>query len=168
MNTNLIAFLAIALAALVVYLVAQSLRGDNNNKTKHHHPHSDDDQQSLALAAAAAKAKRAIFSKVSQAEYESRIRTWNGKTLLFVQAPWCGYCQKLKPVLYEIAAKLPADWQVLELNADEAKQAVAEFKTPFPTLILFKDTFGQKGPLNTKTRLVGNRSAQEVVAFLGL
>lgn len=45
------------------------------------------------------------------------------KTVLFVYAPWCGYCKKQKPVLDELAAK-HKNIKFLAINAEQAGKPI--------------------------------------------
>lgn len=45
------------------------------------------------------------------------------KTVLFVYAPWCGFCKKQKPVLDQLAAK-HKNVKFLAINADEAGKPI--------------------------------------------
>lgn len=172
MNNNLVVFLAIAIAALLIFLLSSSLR----DPSKRHHkkvapPSQTTDDGDSSVAVARQSNPKSPIQHADDSSWANVIRKFQGTSILFIQAPWCGYCQKLKPKLYEIAAKLPQDFQVIELNADQAKQAVAHFKTPFPTLILFRNPqlkmAGDYVP-DSKQRLVGDHSSQEILQFLGL
>lgn len=52
-------------------------------------------------------------------------------------APWCGFCQKQKPVLNEIADQ---NIWIGEVNSDENPSVIARFGiSAFPSFMLFKD-----------------------------
>lgn len=60
-----------------------------------------------------------VVTELSDAQEAQRALQQAGKTVLFVYAPWCGFCKKQKPVLDELAAK-HADVKFLAINADAA------------------------------------------------
>lgn len=63
--------------------------------------------------------------------------TKNGIKLVSFTAPWCGFCQKQKPVLEEIAQN---DIWIGDVNADENPALVRQFNiSAFPAFILLKD-----------------------------
>ncbi len=60
-----------------------------------------------------------------------------GIKLVFFTAPWCGYCQKQKPVLKEISGK---NIWIGEVNGDENPHLTTRFSIhAFPSFIIFKD-----------------------------
>ena len=74
-------------------------------------------------------------------------------------AGWCGPCQKLGPIVEEVAAEVP-DTKVGKVNVDEQNRLASEYGVmSIPTLILFRD--GKE-----VSRSVGVVSKQEIISML--
>jgi thioredoxin 1 len=55
-------------------------------------------------------------------------------------APWCGPCQRLAPILEEVAKKYSTQIKFVKINTDENPELASKFSiTGIPTLIFFKD-----------------------------
>jgi thioredoxin 1 len=55
-------------------------------------------------------------------------------------APWCGYCQKLMPIVEELAGELAPKIKFVKINVDENRGlAQSQGVMSLPTLILFKN-----------------------------
>ena len=60
--------------------------------------------------------------------------------LLDFYANWCGHCQKLLPLLDEVAADLDGKLSVMKVNVDENREFAQKFEIKgLPTMLLFKD-----------------------------
>ena len=74
-------------------------------------------------------------------------------------ASWCGPCQKLGPIVDEVAAEAPGA-KIGKVNVDEQNQLAAEYGVmSIPTLILFQNGKVVK-------RSVGVISKQELLSML--
>ena len=74
-------------------------------------------------------------------------------------AGWCGPCQKLGPIVEEVAAEVP-DTKVGKVNVDEQNRLASEYGVmSIPTLILFRDS-------KEVSRSVGVVSKQEIISML--
>lgn len=83
--------------------------------------------------------------------------TKNGIKLVVFTADWCGYCQKQKPILKEIADK---DIWIGEINGDENSPIVYEYGIEgFPSFLLFRN-----GELITK--FAGYKSKYDLLNIL--
>ena len=55
-------------------------------------------------------------------------------------ANWCGHCQKLLPLLDEVAVAMDGKLNVVKLNVDENRELSKKYEIKgLPTMILFKD-----------------------------
>ncbi len=64
-------------------------------------------------------------------------KTKDGVKLVAFLADWCGYCQRQKPILKEIAEK---DIWIGEINGDKNPNLVYKYRIDgFPAFILFKN-----------------------------
>lgn len=54
-------------------------------------------------------------------------------------ANWCGHCQRLLPLLDEVAADMEGKISVLKVNVDENRELAEKFEVKgLPTMVLFK------------------------------
>ncbi len=59
--------------------------------------------------------------------------------LLDFYANWCGHCQKLLPLLDEVAADMDGKLSVMKVNVDENREFAQKFEIKgLPTMLLFK------------------------------
>ena len=59
--------------------------------------------------------------------------------LLDFYANWCGHCQKLLPLLDEVAADMDGKLSVMKVNVDENREFAQKFEIKgLPTMVLFK------------------------------
>ncbi|MCS7306622.1 MAG: thioredoxin [Thermoguttaceae bacterium] len=55
-------------------------------------------------------------------------------------APWCGPCQRIAPIVEQLAAENPGSLKVGKVNVDQQPQLAAQFGiNSIPTLMLFKN-----------------------------
>jgi thioredoxin 1 len=59
--------------------------------------------------------------------------------LLDFYANWCGHCQKLLPLLDEVAVDMDGKLNVMKVNVDENREFAQKFDIKgLPTMLLFK------------------------------
>lgn len=76
-----------------------------------------------------------MLTELNEENFEKNIKT--GLKLVEFYAPWCGFCQKQKPVISELSNN--NIWIGL-VNADENPNLTNKYNiSGFPTFILFKD-----------------------------
>jgi len=62
-----------------------------------------------------------------------------GPVLVDFFANWCGHCQKLLPLLDEVAADMDGKINVMKVNVDENRELSQKYDIKgLPTMILFK------------------------------
>jgi len=55
-------------------------------------------------------------------------------------APWCGYCQRLTPIIDELAVELGDKIKVVKVNVDENRSLAQKHGVmSLPTMLLFKN-----------------------------
>ena len=55
-------------------------------------------------------------------------------------APWCGYCNKLAPIMDELAQEMSDQIKVVKVNVDENRSLTQKYGVmSLPTMIVFKD-----------------------------
>ena len=59
--------------------------------------------------------------------------------MLDFYANWCGHCQKLLPLLDEVAVEMDGKFSVMKVNVDENREFAQKFEIKgLPTMLLFK------------------------------
>lgn len=125
----------------------------------------------LLAVLAVARAQGNIFNKdsniyeVTPASFNKVVHNSNYTSLVVFYAPWCGYCQQLKPVIHEVAKRLHEKGQyaakVVAVNCDEDinKPLCAEHRVEgFPTVMVFRPPKYTEG----SNHKVSKRHASEV------
>ena len=96
-----------------------------------------------------------MLNKLTDKNFNSMIKT--GIQLVVFTAPWCGYCNKQKPILEELAKH---NIWVGDVNGDENPMLVTKYSIQaFPSFVLFKD-----GEYVNQFR--GLRSKEELLAII--
>jgi len=94
--------------------------------------------------------------EVSDRTFRNEVLDFSGPVLLEFFAPWCGHCQKLSPVLDQLASEYAGRLKVAKLNIDENSLTPSQYAVKgVPTMLFFKG--GQ--PVN---RLVGAQPKGEI------
>lgn len=134
---------------------------------------------------AAARAQGNVFEadpniyEVSTSSFDRVVHQSNYTSLVVFYAPWCGYCQQLKPTLQKVAKRLHEKGQyaarVVTVNCDEDKNKplCGEHRVQgFPTLMVFRPPKYSEGSApKSKARHAsevysGDRSTKAIVANL--
>ncbi|MDN8594271.1 MULTISPECIES: thioredoxin [unclassified Corynebacterium] len=80
---------------------------------------------------------------VTQDTFKSEVIESNIPVLVDFWAEWCGPCQKLSPILNEVAEELDGRVKIAKVNMDDERTLGALYQVlTIPTVIIFKD--GQK------------------------
>ena len=54
-------------------------------------------------------------------------------------APWCGYCQRLSPIIDEMAGETGGKYKIVKVNVDQNRSLAQKYGVmSLPTMILFK------------------------------
>ena len=82
------------------------------------------------------------MSEIVQAtdqSFESEVLSSAEPVLVDFSAVWCGPCQKLEPVVHEIAAEYGGRLKVVKVDVDTSPSTAAKFGVlSVPTLMLFR------------------------------
>jgi thioredoxin 1 len=76
---------------------------------------------------------------VTDSDFEQEILKSEKPALVDFWAPWCGPCQRIAPILEELATEYKDKVKVAKLNVDESRKVATDLGVmSIPTLILFK------------------------------
>ena len=77
---------------------------------------------------------------VTSADFQSKVLDAKNPVLVDFFATWCGPCQRVAPVLEEIAAEMEGKADIYSLDIDASPDVAARYGVmSVPTLILFKE-----------------------------
>lgn len=97
----------------------------------------------------------------SAEEFQAKVLEAQGKVLVDFSATWCGPCQRLAPILAEVADELAGQVAVYTVDVDECPAVAANFGVScVPTLIVFED-----GKVENQT--MGLQPKKNILALLG-
>ncbi len=100
-------------------------------------------------------------TSTSDSGFEADVLKSDVPVLVDFWAEWCGPCKSLAPKLEEIAGEMGGKVKIVKLDIDSNREITEKFGVRgIPTLILFKG--GQQ-----VNHMVGNRSKEEIVNFIG-
>ncbi len=76
-----------------------------------------------------------MLKKVDEKNFDEYIQ--NGVKFIAFSAPWCGYCQKQKPILEELSDK---NIEIAEINPDDNPNITNKYDVhAFPSFLLFRE-----------------------------
>lgn len=93
-----------------------------------------------------------MLQELNEKNFNEHIK--NGIKFVVFSAPWCGFCQKQKPILVEIANQ---NIWIGEVNSDENPKLLEQYAiSAFPAYLLFKDgkVIGKFAGYKTKYELL--------------
>jgi thioredoxin 2 len=77
---------------------------------------------------------------VTDATFETEVLKSPVPVLLDCWAPWCGPCQRMTPIMQELAADLTGHVKVAKLNVDQNPAVSRQLAIQsIPTILLFRD-----------------------------
>ena len=76
---------------------------------------------------------------VTKDTFQGMVAESTTPVLLDFFANWCGHCQRLLPLLDEVAVDMEGKISVLKVNVDENRELAEKFEVKgLPTMVLFK------------------------------
>ncbi len=76
---------------------------------------------------------------VSDGNFDQEILKSDQPALVDFWAPWCGPCQRIAPIIDELAKEYKGRVKVAKINVDESRKVATDLGVmSIPTLILFK------------------------------
>ena len=76
-----------------------------------------------------------MLKQINEKTFDNYIK--DGIKFIAFSAPWCGYCQKQKPILEEISGN---NIEIAEINPDDNRNITNKYDIhAFPSFLLFKD-----------------------------
>lgn len=76
---------------------------------------------------------------VNESNFQEEVIEAGKPVLVDFWAPWCGYCQKLTPVIDELAGEISEKAKVVKVNVDENRALAQKYGVmSLPTMLLFK------------------------------
>lgn len=77
---------------------------------------------------------------VNEANFQEEVLDVAVPVLADFWAPWCGYCQRLSPILDELAGEAGDKYKIVKINVDQNRSLAQKYGVmSLPTMILFKD-----------------------------
>jgi thioredoxin len=77
--------------------------------------------------------------EVSDRTFKDEILDFPGPVLLEFYAPWCGHCQRLSPVLDQLASEYAKRAKIAKLNVDQNSITASQYAIrSTPALFFFK------------------------------
>ncbi len=78
--------------------------------------------------------------EVNEANFHEEVIEATVPVLADFWAPWCGYCQRLAPILDDLAGDAGGKFKVVKVNVDANRSLAQKFGVmSLPTMILFKN-----------------------------
>lgn len=82
----------------------------------------------------------ADVANVNESNFQEEVLEAKMPVFVDFWAPWCGYCQRLSPIIDELAEEIGGKVKIVKLNVDENRAlAQSHGVMSLPTLVLFKN-----------------------------
>lgn len=152
-NLGIIAALVIILAVAGVGVAIKYSQGSSDSTGKQNTESSTEENNPAAKV-------EPPEVMVTDANFEEEVVNYKGIVLVDMFSPTCSYCQKVGPIITEIAKETEGKYKVGKLNVLTESKTTGNFKIEsVPALIFFKD--GQE-----VKRLIGAQPKDKILEAL--
>ena len=80
------------------------------------------------------------LAMVDDANFAAEVLNSDQPVLVDFWAPWCGPCQKLTPIIEQVAEEFTGRAKVVKVNIDDSQQTAQEYGvTAIPLLVFFRN-----------------------------
>lgn len=98
--------------------------------------------------------------RVTEDSFEAEIKNYKGIAMLDFYLPTCPHCQKIGPIVTEVAKETEGKYKIGKIDANKNNNLATQFQIEsVPALIFFKDG-------NEVARLIGAQTKEAILAKL--
>lgn len=77
---------------------------------------------------------------LNDSDFDAKVLASDGKVLVEFFATWCPHCQRMQPILDDVATMAAGTCAVYQVDVDKSPDLAAEYApNGFPTYVLFVD-----------------------------
>lgn len=77
---------------------------------------------------------------LNSTDFDSKVLESDGRVLVEFFATWCPHCQRMQPILDDVAARVAGECAVYQVDVDKSPELAAEYApNGFPTYVLFQN-----------------------------
>lgn len=77
---------------------------------------------------------------LNSSNFDEKVLNANGRVLVEFFATWCPHCQRMQPILDDVAAQVEGECAVYQVDVDKSPDLASEYApNGFPTYTLFID-----------------------------
>lgn len=96
---------------------------------------------------------------LNETNFDAKVIRSSGRVLVEFFATWCPHCQRMQPILDDVAAKVTGTCAVYQVDVDKSPNLAAEYApNGFPTYVLFVD--------GSKMKTITGEQAEETLLEL--